>query len=111
MRGRRAGRTATALAVAIGINPASGLLAQTPTASYARIQHVIVVMQSGHSFDNYFGTRPGVTGLVPGTCLGNGFCVRPHHLTPDTARSGLANTVKVTSQSINGVQMNGFVSA
>ena len=33
------------------------------------IQHVIVVMQSGHSFDNYFGTRPGVDGDSGATIL------------------------------------------
>ena len=60
------GRATTALAaVAFGIDPASGLLPQAATTrSYAPIQHVIVVMQSGHSFDNYFGTRPGVNGSI-----------------------------------------------
>ena len=39
----------------------------TPVGSNA-IQHVIIVLQSGHSFDNYFGTRPGVVGIPAGVC-------------------------------------------
>ncbi len=115
----RAGRAGTALAaVALGINPASGLLHQTATASYAPIQHVIVVMQSGHSFDNYFGTRPGVNGLDLSTKVdcqpaspGTKYLVCPNHLTADTARSGLSDSLRVTQKSINGGKMNGFVNA
>ena len=42
--------------------------ATTPPPRRAAIQHVIVVMQSGHSFDNYFGTRPGVDGIPAKVC-------------------------------------------
>lgn len=51
------------------------------------IEHVIVLMQENHSFDNYFGTYPGANGIPPGTCMPvNPFddavtdCVEPFHL-------------------------------
>jgi phospholipase C len=39
-----------------------------------KIQHVVMVMQENHSFDNYFGTFPGADGIpmsngVPTACL------------------------------------------
>jgi phospholipase C len=33
------------------------------------IKHFIVVMQENHTFDNYFGTYPGVEGLPSGVCM------------------------------------------
>ena len=61
MIGRRAGRLVAAMAV--GIAPLGTSLPNAfASDSYAPITHVIVVMQSGHSFDNYFGTRRGSTG-------------------------------------------------
>lgn len=51
------------------------------------IEHVIVLMQENHSFDNYFGTYPVADGLPPGTCVpvdpfdpANTDCVEPFHL-------------------------------
>lgn len=51
------------------------------------IEHVIVLMQENHSFDNYFGTYPGADGIPPGTCIPvdpftpwNPACVAPFHL-------------------------------
>ncbi len=51
------------------------------------IKHIVVLMQSGHSFDNYFGTYPGADGIPSGTCLPASTlqpkahaCVRPYHL-------------------------------
>jgi phospholipase C len=33
------------------------------------IKHFISLMQENHSFDNYFGTYPGVDGIPEGTCM------------------------------------------
>lgn len=33
------------------------------------IQHLIVLMQENHSFDNYFGTYPGAEGIPEGLCM------------------------------------------
>ena len=79
------------------------------------IQHVIVIVQSGHSFDNYFGTRPGVDGIPTSACvpvvIGSKVCVKPTHLNPDEARAGLSDTLSVTEKSIDNGKMDGFVGA
>ena len=85
------------------------------TSNSGPIQHVIVIVQSGHSFDNYFGTRPGVDGIPASTCVpivtGSKVCVKPTHLNPDEARAGLSDTLGVTQKSIDNGKMDGFVSA
>src|SRR5215471_13151373 len=43
--------------------PAQKTKAKTP------IQHIVVLMQENHTFDNYFGTYPGADGIKPGTCM------------------------------------------
>ncbi len=81
----------------------------------ADIQHVIVVMQSGHSFDNYFGTRLGVDGIPANVCqrvqINSKSCVKPYHISSDQARAGLTDTRKVTDKAIDAGKMDGFVSA
>src|SRR5439155_264763 len=42
--------------------PAAGHQAVTP------VKHFIFLMQSGRTFDNYFGTYPGADGLSAGAC-------------------------------------------
>src|SRR5205823_11974681 len=52
-----------------------------------RIQHVIVIDQENHSFDNYFGTYPGADGIpmrhgVPSVCIAAPSlrgCLRPFY--------------------------------
>jgi phospholipase C len=62
------------------------LTPRTVRGSQSKIQHLIFIVQENHSFDNYFGTYPGVNGLslelaIPfdpnETSLG---FVRPFHL-------------------------------
>ena len=98
------------------IAPASaGAATSTHAPPTSPIKHVIVVMQSGHSFDNYFGTRRGVSGIPPGVCLtlvaGSPGCVKPYHLDPGQSRAGLSDTLSVTQRSINGGKMDGFARA
>jgi len=49
------------------------LLAVAPfpvsTASSTPIKHLIFIVQENHSFDNYFGTYPGVIGYPPGVAV------------------------------------------
>ncbi len=78
------------------------------------IKHVIVVIQSGHSFDNYFGTRPGVDGLgnlskihIP-LIANNTTSASPYHLSPDQARAGLFDTLRSTQEAVDGGKMDGF---
>lgn len=79
------------------------------------IQHVIVIIQSGHSFDNYFGTRAGVEGIPAKVCLptaaNSTVCVKPYPLNPDEARAGLLSTLSVTRKAVDNGKMDGFVSA
>jgi phospholipase C len=95
--------------------PAAGAVEPTVATSGGSIQHVIVVMQSGHSFDNYFGTRPGVDGIPAGVCepvaLGSTSCVKPYHLSSEQARAGLSDASPVTKRAIDGGKMDGFVRA
>ncbi len=79
------------------------------------IQHVIVVIQSGHSFDNYFGTRPGVDG-IPATIRepvapGSNSVIAPYHLSSEQERDGLRDTLIATKKAVDGGKMDGFVSA
>ena len=94
-------------------HPAAGQHSTTPVPP--AIQHVIVVMQSGHSFDNYFGTRPGVDGIPARVCqrvqVNSTSCVKPYHLSSDQARAGLTDTLRVTSKAIDQGKMDGFVNA
>ncbi|HEU5013674.1 MAG TPA: alkaline phosphatase family protein, partial [Roseiflexaceae bacterium] len=54
-----------ALAQPLGALAAPG----TPPAPKTPIKHFIVMMQEGHSFDNYFGTYPGADGFPAHTCV------------------------------------------
>jgi phospholipase C len=80
-----------------------------------KIQHVIIVMQENRSFDNYFGTYPGASGIpmkngVPTVCVPNpgGGCVRPYHDTTD-ADGGGPHGLKNAIADIGGGKMNGFL--
>ena len=33
------------------------------------IEHFVFLMQENHTFDNYFGTRPGVDGIPADVCM------------------------------------------
>lgn len=50
------------------------------------LEHIVVLMQENHSFDNYFGTYPGADGIPEGVCMpfdpfsATGECVEPFHI-------------------------------
>jgi phospholipase C len=83
------------------------------------IQHIIVVMQQNHTFDNYFGTYPGSEGIPPDTCLPSSFsvsentntsCVSPFVI-GNYPINDLSHTDAVFKAQYNGGQMDGFVAA
>jgi phospholipase C len=86
------------------------------TQAGAQIKHVFVIMQENHTFDNYFGTFPGVDGLSPGLSMPvnpavpAGNVVGPFHLqalrTQDLDHSSISAQI-----AFNHGQMNGFVAA
>lgn len=86
------------------------------SATQTPIQHLVIVMQENHSFDNYFGTYPGANGLPAGIKMpvdpknpAAGY-VEPWHVgnTPITDISHSAATFK---EQYNKGKMDGFVSA
>ena len=88
---------------------------QQPTTT--PIKHFVVLMQENHSFDNYFGTYPGVDGLPPNTCMPKDptgvtttDCVAPFHIGGHSVID-LGHSGDVYRAEINGGQMNGFISA
>lgn len=83
------------------------------------IEHIIVLMQENHTFDNYFGTFPGADGIPEGTCMpvdpdvptGAG-CIEPFHIgSNDVALGDIDHSSATSRNQYNKGRMNGFVSA
>jgi phospholipase C len=97
---------------------ASAATASRPLAAsgLARIKHIFVIVQEGHSFDNYFGTYPGVTGLGPDTAVPASLTnpaagtVAAHHLT-QVRTSPLDNSTLAATAAFDQGHMNGFAAA
>lgn len=89
--------------------PSAGTRTVTP------ISHLVVMTQDQHSFDNYFGTRPGVDGLPPGACLplrtGSATCVKPTPIDLTKPGSQLRATAAAQAASVDRGRMDGFVRA
>ena len=80
MRLRMARVMAACLLLSGALLPSSVMAAEP-----RKIQHLVVLMQENHTFDNYFGTFPRAEGFPKGTCvpkLRSGpatNCLAPHH--------------------------------
>jgi phospholipase C len=84
--------------VAVAIAAASGVAAGAPGVSSAQtspIQHVVVIMEENHTFDNYFGAFPGATGISEAPAPNP----MPHDLNHDGPRAQFA---------IDGGKMDSF---
>jgi phospholipase C len=98
--------TSTTLAAPGGDGPST----RTP------IKHFVTLMQENHTFDNYFGTRPGVDGIPAGTCMPvstsqpGSRCVRPFHI-GNRPVLDLGHNEQIFVDQFNGGRMNGFVEA
>jgi phospholipase C len=80
------------------------------------IRHLVVMMQDGHSFDNYFGSRRGADGIPVGVCLaatssGPKPCVSPFPLKSSGLTPTLHPTAAAQLASVAHGHMNGFVQA
>jgi phospholipase C len=79
------------------------------------IQHLIVLMQENHTFDNYFGTYPGVDGLPADTSMPvdpnnpAAGTVQPWHIGNSTI-TDLSHTAPTFRGQYNNGKMDGFVS-
>jgi phospholipase C len=62
---------ALAIVALLTMLASTGTAASTEAGHGAKtpIHHLVVMTQDQHSFDNYFGTRPGVDGIPSGICL------------------------------------------
>jgi phospholipase C len=103
----------TALGIGVSdIGHASAASAATkPLPGIHKIRHVIVIMQENRSFDSYFGTFPGASGIPKGVCVPdpkNGGCVKPYVDHADS-NSGGPHVDASSTGDVNGGAMNGFV--
>jgi phospholipase C len=119
-------KTATLLfIVLILLVPAAGVSAQNATSGLASvqasgagnstpIQHIVILVQENHAFDNYFGTYPGANGLNATVALpvekGSNVTVSPFHLSSLGGFSLDASKGAAREAYDNGT-MDGFVSA
>ena len=101
-----------------GVGGSSGGVAAGPSGGGTgihRIQHVVIVMQENRSFDEYFGTFPGVDGLPRQgaqftSCVPDpsGGCQKPFH-DPNPVNSGGPHGQTNATADVDGGRMDGFV--
>jgi phospholipase C len=116
---KRCGYLVLVLILLLALSPTGNVLADSkPSESPTKtpIKHLIVLMQENHSFDNYFGTYPGVEGLQAGIKMpidpknpGGGY-VEPWHL-GNTAITDISHSESTFKDQYNNGKMDGFVSA
>jgi phospholipase C len=100
------GTAASATATAPG---SSGHAPSTP------IQHLVVMTQDQHSFDNYFGTRPGVDGIPAKACVPAADkskpCVAPFAIDKNQSQARLRMSAAAERIAVDGGRMDGFARA
>ena len=113
MRSARAILVCITVAALVGGPSAPPAVAAEPDAS-SPIEHVLVLMQEDHTFDNYFGTFPGADGPPPEACMPidpaspDAGCLAPYHL--DSPRTiDLHHGSSSAAKSLNGGEMDGFI--
>jgi len=77
------------------------------------IKNVVVIVEENHTFDNYFGTYPGVNGLnrhiaIP-TANNTDELVTPYHIYTTALPNNLCNSLRCAHLSYNNGKMDGFV--
>ncbi|MFI6099922.1 alkaline phosphatase family protein [Lentzea sp. NPDC051213] len=94
--------------------PQPVVVAASPTTP---IDHFVVLMQSNHSFDNYFGTYPGADGIPADVCMPHNSdnpssdrCVKPFRLGAQSP-SDLDHLSSTQRAQYNAGKMDGFVEA
>jgi phospholipase C len=86
--------------------------AVSPTSSSA-IQHIVIVLQENHTFDNYFGTYPGADGTAGASiCLpvapGSSQCIGPSHA-PTRTPNDMSHNHATALADYDGGKMDAFV--
>jgi phospholipase C len=109
----------SALILGISLTSSRGVHAEEPSQTSlpkTPIQHLIVLMQENHTFDNYFGTYPGVDGIPSGVCMPvnpsdpNTTCVEPYHI-GERPISDLDHSESTFKLQFGSGRMDGFVYA
>jgi phospholipase C len=96
-------------------SPTSSAAIAAPKAA-TPIEHVVVLMQENHTFDNYFGTYPGADGIPAGLCMprdpadASKGCVEAYHL-PSRRTVDLNHGQDVALAALNGGKLDGFIAA
>jgi phospholipase C len=87
----------------------------TASGGIQKIQHVVIIMQENRSFDEYFGSYPGVDGLPMQngqftTCVPDprGGCGKPYH-DPNPVDGGGPHGQSNAAADIDGGKMDGFI--
>ena len=87
----------------------------SPSPGLAAIENIVVVFQENHSFDNYFGTFPGVNGIAGGSgiCLPQKKgsltpCVSPFH-SPSLTPVDMNHNWTAAHEDYDSGKMDGFV--
>ncbi len=96
--------------VGLGLVAAPGAPA-APLEGIHKIQHVVVIMQENRSFDQYFGTYPGASGIPAGVCEPDPLtekCVAPFH-DPNDENYGGPHGAGDFRADLDGGKMDGFV--
>ncbi|MHB8568239.1 MAG: phospholipase C [Nitrososphaerales archaeon] len=81
------------------------------------IQHIVVILQENRSFDNYFGTYPGVKGIPSNVCMpynpdnSTEGCVKPFLTNDPITSQDLPHGFESTVTAIHNGSMNGFMLA
>ena len=80
-----------------------------------KIKHIIVIEQENRSFDSYFGTYPGASGIpmqddVPTVCVTvpGGGCQKPYHDSSDVNGGGPHGEANAKAD-VDGGKMDGFI--
>ena len=91
--------------------------APNPIRPTTPIKHFVVIMQEGHSFDNYFGTYQGANGLPIGTCMvastdapTDASCIKPFRINNRPVER-LDHSPATYQAQYNDGRMDGFVYA
>ena len=81
----------------------AGAAPVAPSQAAQKIKHVFVIVEEGHTFDNYFATFPGANGADPKTA--------GLHAISTTGTTQLASDAGAARTAYNRGKMNGFTAA
>jgi len=101
--------------VLLSASPVLGAIVQDSQSGNSPIKHVIIIMEENHTFDNYFGTYPGVNGLNGSTSqplyASAPPTVFPFHLRGLTLSQDFCHNWTCAHRAYDNGKLDGFVAA